>query len=646
MNRYTVLRRAVPVGVAVGLSLMPPSVAAASGRPDLHTTALAITPAAVAPGETLVAEDTVANLGKRKAKPSTTAYLLSAESGSDAGDHRLGTRQVHKLKPRKRDTGGASFILPASTSPGSYHVLACADAERVVAEKKEGNNCSVSAAIEVSPSGVARDSDGDGVVDAVDCAPSDPAINPRAVDEPDLDFVDANCDGIDGDAARAVFVTPSGSDASPGTPAAPRRTLAAAIDLAANFSPVHDVYVATGLYADGTVALASGVGIYGGYSAVDWSRSLSPSTRIQGAPAIAASGVADGTLQLLTIEGTLHGGGLSVYGLKAIDSNLLLATVAVQTPDAGDGTAGVAQGPAALSGTDGDPGNPGAENSGGLGCDTAALPTGGPGGPSPFGRSGGKGGDAGLGPNAGVNGDDAPGAGLPGGLGVGGLGGPSSTPSDPASVRGHDGAAGTGGVPGSAGGASFVPSGYAPSDGADGGRGADGFGGGGGGGGGGGTTACDSYGSSGGGGGSGGAGGVGGGGGQSGGSSVALYLWASNVIVDGATLTLGDGGDGGAAGAGQGGGVGGHGGAGGSYGGADEQDDGSNGGAGGDGGDGGQGGPGGGGAGGSSIGVLLGGGAIAQFANVSFTLGDSGQGGSSPGNAGSPGEAASLKTVP
>src|SRR4051794_32632547 len=58
-----------------------------------------------------------------------------------------------------------------------------------------------------------RDWDGAGAI-AGDCAPLDAAIHPGAPDAPDLGFADTNCDGIDGDAAGAVWVAPTGSDAA------------------------------------------------------------------------------------------------------------------------------------------------------------------------------------------------------------------------------------------------------------------------------------------------------------------------------------------------------------------------------------------------------------------------------------------------
>ncbi len=56
--------------------------------------------------------------------------------------------------------------------------------------------------------------------------------NTTMSDAPDLMFRDTNCDGIDGDAPSAVFVSPRGNDANPGTREMPKRTIAGAITAA------------------------------------------------------------------------------------------------------------------------------------------------------------------------------------------------------------------------------------------------------------------------------------------------------------------------------------------------------------------------------------------------------------------------------
>ena len=89
------------------------------------------------------------------------------------------------------------------------------------------------------------DYDGDGVATPADCNDLDPAIAPGRPDRPDLVPEDTNCDGIDGDASRAVFVDAgAGQDTRSGTREFPKRTIGAA--LAAAEGTGRDVYVAAG----------------------------------------------------------------------------------------------------------------------------------------------------------------------------------------------------------------------------------------------------------------------------------------------------------------------------------------------------------------------------------------------------------------
>ena len=96
------------------------------------------------------------------------------------------------------------------------------------------------------PSPTPADRDGDGILDAQDCAPENAAIKPGAADAPDLAFVDANCDGIDGDEKKAIFASPLGNDANPGTKPKPKRQIQAAVTAAALAGK--DVYAAAGAY--------------------------------------------------------------------------------------------------------------------------------------------------------------------------------------------------------------------------------------------------------------------------------------------------------------------------------------------------------------------------------------------------------------
>ena len=84
-----------------------------------------------------------------------------------------------------------------------------------------------------------------------------------AVDYPDGQ--DQNCDGIDGEIDKGIFVGKSGADTNPGTIAQPKLTIQGGID-GAVAQGKRDVYVQTGVYSE-NVVLAAGVGVYGGYDA-------------------------------------------------------------------------------------------------------------------------------------------------------------------------------------------------------------------------------------------------------------------------------------------------------------------------------------------------------------------------------------------
>lgn len=495
------------------------------------------------------------------------------------------------------------------------------------------------------------DLDGDGYT-AVggDCAPKNASIHPGALDDPDLSFVDTNCDGIDGDASGAVFVSTVGNDANAGTRAAPLLHVNAAIAMASASVPTKDVYVSSGAFDEGNgLALADDVGVYGGYSAADWSRSLAGTTVIWGTrQAARADGDTGVVLQLLDLHSSaLAVSSYSVYGLIAVNSSsVLLQRVDVSAGAGSAGANGFSPPGQASAGGDGTPGGPGVEN-GGLFCLKGSRPQGGAGGSSPVSAAqGGQGGSAGQGGSDGSAGSPSPG-GASGGPGTPYGMGDWSTPSTYWGADGANSAPGANGLGGTMG--SFGADGYIPNWGGSGAPAQYGFGGGGGGGGGGGTVDCDSYGGGGGGGGAGGAGGASGAGGGPGGGSIGIYAWSSTVVIqDSSTVATGSGGGGGTGGTGQPGGTGGIGalpsGPGNYYG--VGQDDGSNGGRGGDGGDAGRGGHGGGGAGGPSIGVLYNGASTLTIdPSTTITPGAGGARGLGPGYWGSVGISVAVHTA-
>ncbi|MCA9559715.1 MAG: DUF1565 domain-containing protein, partial [Myxococcales bacterium] len=103
-----------------------------------------------------------------------------------------------------------------------------------------------------------------------------------ADDPPDLGNVDANCDGIDGDASRAIFVdTERGDDdVNQGSRFDPVRSITKGIEIAA--ARGYDVYISHGAYRE-TVHLVEGVNLYGGYDASEgWRRDAAVETVVQG----------------------------------------------------------------------------------------------------------------------------------------------------------------------------------------------------------------------------------------------------------------------------------------------------------------------------------------------------------------------------
>ena len=75
-------------------------------------------------------------------RSTTTRYPLSADTVRSAGDTRLtGGRTIPAVGPMAGSSGSVSVAIPATTRPGTYVLMACADKTKVVAEGNETNNC-------------------------------------------------------------------------------------------------------------------------------------------------------------------------------------------------------------------------------------------------------------------------------------------------------------------------------------------------------------------------------------------------------------------------------------------------------------------------------------------------------------------------
>lgn len=489
---------------------------------------------------------------------------------------------------------------------------------------------------------------------------------PSMTDNPDASYTDDNCDGIDGDITKGIFVAGGGANtASCGlTYSTPCQTISYGIVRAVQASRPN-VYVQAGNYNE-VVVLLNGVNVWGGYN-FNWQRGAysDPAHRVtiigmqdtgpggdgEWLTVRAHSLIVPATLGDLVIKGpnavgtsgTSGRDGRSSYALHISGAQVNLERVQIVAGNGANGAAGPAGQDAAIvdrqSYMDGKTGGAGDEYAT---CNSSSKGAGGAAGtntcsasPSARAMNGGGGGDGGtmdtscpfsLTARAGSNGSPAAFTfGTFGTAGAGGSGGDScgsTTGGKPGYVEN--------GVAGGGSNGGYLTGGYwYARTGGDGSTGQNGGGGGGGGGAGGCDKGTDSYGAGGGGGGAGGcaARGGGGGGGGGGGSFGIFAVSASQVTITTCDLTrgnAGNGGDGGAGGRGQSGGLLGAGGL--------KVGDSAQAGSGGAGAHGGHGGGGGGGAGGSSIGIV-------QSSDSTIT-GTCDQSGGAPGSAGAGGPSA------
>lgn len=126
------------------LALFASPAAAAKKGPDLKVSMLAAA-GSPAPGTAFRLQLAVKNAGKKTAKASQTAVVLSKDAKRSADDRALAAQKVKALKPRKAAKASLKLTVPAAAVAGSYRVVACADAKKKVKETSEKNNCKVTA---------------------------------------------------------------------------------------------------------------------------------------------------------------------------------------------------------------------------------------------------------------------------------------------------------------------------------------------------------------------------------------------------------------------------------------------------------------------------------------------------------------------
>lgn len=126
----------------------PTSTPTAVGAlPDLIATSVSNPPAAVVAGSTISVTDTVLNQGNATAGATTNRYVLAPNPWRTQGVDRIlnGGRNVPSLAPGAQSTGTANVTIQASTPPGTYYLLACANRPVTITETDIHNNCVASA---------------------------------------------------------------------------------------------------------------------------------------------------------------------------------------------------------------------------------------------------------------------------------------------------------------------------------------------------------------------------------------------------------------------------------------------------------------------------------------------------------------------
>lgn len=117
--------------------------------PDLIVSVLSA-PTTAAAGASITITDTTKNQGQGVAGATTTSFYLSTNATYETGDTLLGSRPVLILAYNASSPGSMSVKIPAGTSPGTYYILARANATAAVAEANETNNV-MSKVISITP---------------------------------------------------------------------------------------------------------------------------------------------------------------------------------------------------------------------------------------------------------------------------------------------------------------------------------------------------------------------------------------------------------------------------------------------------------------------------------------------------------------
>jgi len=115
-----------------------------AGGPDLVVPFFSPPLLKTAGGRIFYVNEMTQNLGNIATPPSVTRYFISPDKNFSPDNTRtVGERQIPALQPDKSSTSPQqTFTIPGDFPVGMYYLAACADADHVIVELDESNNCS------------------------------------------------------------------------------------------------------------------------------------------------------------------------------------------------------------------------------------------------------------------------------------------------------------------------------------------------------------------------------------------------------------------------------------------------------------------------------------------------------------------------
>jgi subtilase family serine protease len=97
-------------------------------------------PSSAVAGTSISVGDTTKNQGADTAPASVTNFYLSTNASLDAADFLVASRPVSPLGAGLSETGTGSLVIPASTTAGTYYIIAKSDGDDTIPEAIDTNN--------------------------------------------------------------------------------------------------------------------------------------------------------------------------------------------------------------------------------------------------------------------------------------------------------------------------------------------------------------------------------------------------------------------------------------------------------------------------------------------------------------------------